>query len=149
MSEKILIIDNDPDMLMLLSLLIREMTPHETVATNNPLEAIEMIEKGGFSLVITEMKMPVMDGIELLEAVRSIDEDIQVIIISINGTTESAIEAMHKGVFDYIAKPFRKEQILYAIDNALKLVKLTRKNRELKECLEKVKGERISLTTVH
>lgn len=149
MSEKILIIDNDPDMVTLLSMLIREKTPYKTEATNNPLEAIEMVKKNGFSVVIAEMKMPVLDGIELLEAVKLIDEDIPVIIISAYGTVESALEAMHKGAFDYMTKPFRKEQILYAIDNALKLVKLTRKNRELKECLEKVKGERISLTTVH
>lgn len=149
MSEKILIIDKDPDMVTLLSMLIREKTPYKTEATNNPLEAIEMVKKDGFSVVIAEMKMPVLDGLELLEAVKLIDEDIPVIIISAYGTVESALEAMHKGAFDYMTKPFREEQILYAIDNALKLGKLTRKNRELKECLEEVKGERISLTTIH
>ncbi|MEK6581157.1 MAG: response regulator, partial [Nitrospirota bacterium] len=65
MSEKILIIDNDPDMVTLLSMLIREKTPYKTEATNNPLEAIEMVKKDWFSVVIAEMKMPVMDGIEI------------------------------------------------------------------------------------
>ncbi len=140
MSEKILIIDNDPDMAMLLSMLIREMTPYKTEVTNNPLEAIELIRKDGFSLVITEMKMPVMDGLEILDAVKHIAEDIPVIILSEYGSVESAIEAMHKGAFDYITKPFRKEQMLYAIDNALKLRSFQRENRMLKEQLTEVES---------
>ncbi len=140
MSEKILIIDNDPDMAMLLSMLIREMTPYKTEVTNNPLEAIELIRKDGFSLVITEMKMPVMDGLEILDAVKHIAEDIPVIILSEYSSVESAIEAMHKGAFDYITKPFRKEQMLYAIDNALKLRSFQRENRMLKEQLTEVES---------
>lgn len=135
MSEKILIIDNDPDMVTLLSMLIREKTPYKTEVTNNPLEAIEMVKKDGFSVVIAEMKMPVLDGLELLEAVKLIDEDIPVIIISSYGTVESAIEAMHKGASDYITKPFRKEQILYAIAKALKLKKLQKENIIMKKML--------------
>ncbi|MDP3110865.1 MAG: response regulator [Thermodesulfovibrionales bacterium] len=135
MSEKILIIDNDPDMVTLLSMLIREKTPYKTEATNNPLEAIEMVKKDGFSVVIAEMKMPVMDGIEILEAVKHIAEDIPVIILSAYGTVESALEAMHKGAFDYMTKPFRKEQILFAIENALDSVRLKKENGRLKEQL--------------
>ncbi|KAF0144850.1 MAG: FrgC [Nitrospirae bacterium] len=140
MSEKILIIDNDPDMVTLLSMLIREKTPYETEVTNNPLEAIEMVKQDGFSVVIAEMKMPVMDGIEILEAVKHIAEDIPVIILSAYGDVESALEAMHKGAFDYLAKPFRKEQILFAIENALDSVRLKKENGRLKKQL---------LTTVH
>ncbi|MEK7331821.1 MAG: response regulator [Nitrospirota bacterium] len=140
MSEKILIINNDPDMVTLLSMLIREKTPYKTEATNNPLEAIEMVKEDGFSVVIAEMKMPVMDGIEILEAVKHIAEDIPVIILSAYGDVESALEAMHKGAFDYLTKPFRKEQILFAIENALDSVRLKKENGRLKEQL---------LTTVH
>ena len=132
MSEKILIIDNDPDMVTLLSMLIREKTPYKTEATNNPLEAIEMVKEDGFSVVIAEMKMPVMDGIEILEAVKHIAEDIPVIILSAYGDVESALEAMHKGAFDYLTKPFRKEQILFAIENALDSVRLKKKTGGLK-----------------
>lgn len=140
MSEKILIINNDPDMVTLLSMLIREKTPYKTEVTNNPMEAIEMVKQDGFSVVIAEMKMPVMDGIEILEAVKHIAEDIPVIILSAYGDVESALEAMHKGAFDYLAKPFRKEQILFAIENALDSVRLKKENGRLKEQL---------LTTVH
>ncbi len=67
MSEKILVINNDPDMVTLLSMLIREKTPYKTEVTNNPLEAIEMVKKDGFSVVIAEMKMPVLDGIQVID----------------------------------------------------------------------------------
>lgn len=138
MSEKLLIVDKDPDMAMLLSMLIKEITPYKTEATNNPLEALELVKQNGFALIITEMKMPVLDGIELLDAVKRIDEDIPVIIISENGGVEYALEAMNKGAFDYIAKPFRKEQMLYAIDNALKLRRFKRENRILRKKLEEL-----------
>ncbi len=133
MSEKLLIVDKEPDMLQLLSMLIRENTPYEPVTTNNPLEALELIKKGGFALVIAEMKMPVLDGIQLLEEVKRIEPDMPVIITATYGTVESALEAMRKGAFDYITKPFRKEQILFSIDKALKFVKLNKENKTLRE----------------
>lgn len=140
MSKKILIIDNNPEMVMLLNMLISEMTPYTTEVTNNPLEAVEMVKKGYFSVVITEMKMPALDGIELLEAIKKIDEDIPVIILSAYGAVESALEAMHKGASDYITKPFRKEQMLYAIDKALKFKKLQKENKILKKQLYNPEG---------
>jgi DNA-binding NtrC family response regulator len=141
MPEKILAVDDEPDMLKLLSMIIRDKTPYEIVTTNNPLEAVELAKQGGFDLVIADLKMPGLDGVELLEGIKSIDEDIPVIIITAYGTIESATEAMHKGAFDFITKPFRKEQILYAIDKALKWLRLQRENKMLKEQLKKVNSE--------
>jgi DNA-binding NtrC family response regulator len=136
MPEKILIVDDEPDMLKLLGMIIREKTPYEPTLTNNPLEALEWAKKGGFDLVIADLKMPGLDGIELLNAIRKVDEDIPVIIITAYGTVESAAEAMEKGGFDFITKPFRKEHILFTIDRALKWLKLQRENRILKEQLK-------------
>lgn len=144
MSEKILIVDNEPDMLLLLSMLIRENTSYETMTTNNPLEALELIKKGGFSLVITEMKMPVLDGILLLDAIKRIEQDMPVIIMAKYGTVESALEAMRKGAFDFITKPFRKEQILFSIDKALKLTKLNKENKTLREWLKMADKKNLS-----
>lgn len=141
MPEKLLIVDDEPDMLKLLSMIIREKTPYETVTTNNPLEALDFAKKGGFDLIIADLKMPGLDGMELLEAVKRIDEDIPVIIITAYGTIESAMETMQKGGFDFITKPFKKEQILYTIDKALKWVTLQKENKMLKEQLKKVKSE--------
>jgi len=136
MAEKILIVDDEPDMLKLLNMIIKEKTPYETLTTNNPLEALELSKQGGFDLVIADLKMPGLDGMELLEAIKRTDADMPVIIITAYGTVESAVESMQKGGFDFITKPFRKEQILYTIDKALKMVKLNKENKMLKEQLK-------------
>lgn len=136
MPERLLIVDDEPDMLRLLSMIIREKTDYEPVTTNNPVEAMEMAKKGGFDLVIADLKMPGLDGVELLEGIKSIDEDIPVIIITAYGTIESATETMHKGAFDFITKPFRKEQILFTIEKAFKWLRLQRENKMLRERLK-------------
>ena len=137
MAEKILIVDDEPDMLKLLSMILREKTPYEIITTNNPIEARELAKQGGFDLVISDLKMPGLDGMEIIDAVKKVDEDIPVIIITAFASVESASEAIQKGGFDFITKPFRKEQILFTIDKALKLLKVQRENKILKEQLKK------------
>ncbi|HSW62348.1 MAG TPA: response regulator [Dissulfurispiraceae bacterium] len=137
MSERILIVDDEPDMLVLLSMIIKSRTSYEVITTNNPIEAIEWIKRGDYDLVLTDLKMPGADGIEILKTIRKYDEDIPVIIITAYGTIESATEAMSKDAFDFITKPFRKEQILFTIDKALKWLRIVRENKMLKEKLEK------------
>lgn len=139
MAEKILIVDDEPDMLKLLSMILKDKTPYEVATTNNPLEALEMAKKGGFDLVISDLKMPGLDGIDLIGAIKQVDEDIPIIIITAYGTVESASEAMQKGGFDFITKPFRKEQILFTIDKAIKWLKVQKENKMLKEQLKKEK----------
>jgi DNA-binding NtrC family response regulator len=73
---------------------------------------------------------------ELLDAIKRVDEDIPLIIITAYGTVEAAAEAMQKGGFDFITKPFRKEHILFTIDKAMKWLKLERENRMLREQLK-------------
>lgn len=137
MSERILIVDDEPDMLVLLSMIIKSRTPYEVITTSNPVEAIEWIKRGGYDLVITDLKMPGVDGMEILKTIRKYDEDIPVIIITAYGTIESAAEAMSKDAFDFITKPFRKEQILFTIDKAFKWLRTVRENKMLKGKLEK------------
>jgi DNA-binding NtrC family response regulator len=136
MPEKLLIVDDEPDMLKLLSMIIREKTSYEAVTTNNPHEALELAGKGGFALVISDLKMPGLDGIELLEAIRRVDQDIPVVFITAYGSVESAIETMQKGGFDFITKPFKKEQILFTIEKAIKFTALQKENRMLREKLK-------------
>lgn len=140
MPEKLLIVDDEPDMLKLLSMIIREKTPYEVTTTNNPLEALDFVKKGGFDIVIADLKMPGLDGIELLDAVKRVDQDIPVVIITAYGTVESAAETIEKGGFDFITKPFRKEQILMTIDKALKWLRLQRENKMLRDQLKSKGG---------
>jgi DNA-binding NtrC family response regulator len=135
MAEKILIVDDEPDMLKLLTMILREKTSYAVTTTNNPLEAIDLAKKEGFDLVISDLKMPGLDGIELIDALKQIDEDMPIIIMTAYGTVESATEAIQKGGFDFITKPFRKEQILFTIDKAFKWLKVQRENRKLREQL--------------
>ncbi len=132
---RILAVDDELDMLALLKMIIEGYSNHEVVTTNNPLEAAELLQKEQFDLVLTDLKMPGMDGMELLELARRHDEDALVMMITAFGSLESAEEALAKGAFDYISKPFRKEQILLAIDKAMRWREMALQNKELKRRL--------------
>lgn len=89
-------------------------------------------------LVISDLKTPGLDGIDTIKkAVKDVDEDTPAIIVTAYGTVESASESMQKDGFDFITKPFRKEQILFTIDKALKWLKAQKENRMLREQLKK------------
>jgi DNA-binding NtrC family response regulator len=136
---RILAVDDELDMLALLKMIVEGYSDHQVVATNNPLEAAGFLEKETFDLVLTDLKMPGMDGLELLALARRRDEDALVLVITAYGSLELAEEAMAKGAIDYITKPFRKEQILLAIDKAMRWREMQRQNRELKRRLEGAK----------
>ncbi|OHE59927.1 MAG: histidine kinase [Thermodesulfovibrio sp. RBG_19FT_COMBO_42_12] len=130
---QILIVDDEVDMLALLAMIITEKTNHRATTTNNPLEVPKLIKEGAFDLLIADLKMPGMDGIELIDEVRKIDKFIPILIITAYGSIESAEEAIHKGAYDYITKPFRKEQILIAINRALEWKEMKREIDSLKK----------------
>ena len=129
---QILIVDEEVDMLALLAMIITEKTNHSATTTNNPLEVPKLIKEGAFDLLIADLKMPGMGGIELSDEVRKIDKSIPILIITAYGSVESAEEAIHKGAYDYITKPFRKEQILISINRALEWKKMKREIDYLK-----------------
>ncbi|MFZ5453535.1 MAG: response regulator [Thermodesulfobacteriota bacterium] len=137
---RILTVDDELDMLALLKMIIEGYSEHQVTATNNPIEAVELLDKEPFDLVITDLKMPGMDGMELLAAARKKDEDALVMVITAYGSLESAEEAMAQGAYDFITKPFRKEQILLAIDKAMRWREMVRQNKELKQRLESEKS---------
>lgn len=139
MAEKIMIVDDEIDMLELLELIITDRTDYAVVTTNTPLEVPELLKKDSFDLLITDLRMPDIDGIELIEMVKQIDDQIPFIIITAYGTIESAVEAMRKGAFDYITKPFRQEQILLTIEKVMKWRRLQKENVALKAELERIK----------
>ncbi|AEB09616.1 sigma-54-dependent transcriptional regulator [Desulfobacca acetoxidans] len=136
MSAKILLVDDEPDMLDMLEMIITDKTPHQVTTTNNPLELTELLTRDTFDLVITDLKMPSMDGIEVIKAVKQHDPDTPVVMITAFGTIESAEEAVRQGAYDFITKPFRKEQILVAISRALEWRGMIKENRELKRMMQ-------------
>ena len=119
MADRLLIVDDELDMLLLLKMILTEKTAYEVVTTPNPLEVEQLFREKPFQLVITDLSMPGMDGIELIGVIKKLDPLVPVIIITAYGSIESAIESTKKGAFDFITKPFRKEQIILTIEKAL------------------------------
>ena len=119
MPQKILAVDDQPHMLVLLERIVREQTKYEFTSTNNPLEIPGLLEHNTYDVIITDLKMPGMDGLDILEYVNENKRHEKVIIITAFGELETAIRAMTGGAFDYITKPFRKEQILHTLDRAM------------------------------
>lgn len=137
MPERILVIDDELDMLMLLRMIIEDNTDYEVEATNNPSEALKMVMENDYDLVVSDLKMPGMDGLELFDEVKGMKPDLPLIIITAYGSLETADEAMKMGVADFITKPFRKDSILFTINRVLELARVRRENIELKKKLEK------------
>jgi len=139
MKSRILVVDDEKDMLALLRRIITEKTEHDVIVEHNPFKAIELIVGEPFNVIITDLKMPKMDGIALLDEARKIQPSAAVIIMTAYATIETAVEATRKGAFDYITKPFRKERILLIIRRALDWQALRRENLALRQSLAQQK----------
>ncbi|MBI5325096.1 MAG: response regulator [Ignavibacteriae bacterium] len=120
MKQNILAVDDEPDLLRLLERIIKEKTPYQITVTNNSLEVPMMLEQNEYDIIITDLKMPGMDGLDILKYVKDHKRFEQVIIITAFGSLETAMEALSQGVYDYITKPFKKEQIIFTVDRAMK-----------------------------
>ena len=138
MSERILVIDDEPDMLVLLRMIIEDNTDYAVQTTNNPSEALRMFTEENYDLVITDLKMPGMDGLEVFDELVALRSDIPVIIITAYGSPDVADEALKKGVSDFITKPFRKDTIIFTVNRVLELARLKKENLELKRRLEEM-----------
>lgn len=119
MSDRILVVDDEPNMLRLLKTILMDKTGYEVDTTNNPLEVRKLLEERPYDLVISDLKMPLVDGMDLIEIIKNLDSRLPIIIITAYGTMETAEEAVQKGAYDFITKPFRKETILITIKRAL------------------------------
>ena len=133
---RILAVDDELDMLTLIKMIVEGYSKHQVTTTNTPMEVAELLSKEQFDLIITDLKMPGMDGMELLDLAKKYDKDVLVLMVTAFGSLESAEEAVRKGAFDYISKPFRKEQLLLAIDKAMRWREMALQNKELKKQLE-------------
>jgi DNA-binding NtrC family response regulator len=119
MAGKILVVDDELDILELLEMIIAERTSHQVVTTNNPLEVSALLKEQTIDLLITDLRMPAMGGIELIREVKKSYPDMPVIVITAYGSSQSAEESIAEGAYDYITKPFRKDQIIITINRAM------------------------------
>ena len=120
---KILIVDDDPLVLESTSSLIR-MWGYETVACRSAEEAMEEYIKGGICLVLSDIKMPGISGVELLGMISDINPDIPVILMTAYAELTIAIDAIRKGAFDFIIKPFNPESLQIAVKKGIRFRQL-------------------------
>ncbi len=136
MQQSLLIVDDELHMLRLLERILGERTPHEIVCTANSLEVPEILEGRSFDLIIADLKMPGLDGLDILNWLREHDRDEELIMITAFGSMESTMNALALGAFDYITKPFKKEQILYSVERAMRWQRVRRSSESYRELLE-------------
>lgn len=116
--------------------ILGEILSHEgfdVTTQTHPETALALAQTQSFDLVISDLKMPQMDGVELLQRLRKIHPDLSVIIMTAYGTIQTAVKAMREGAYDYVTKPFSKEELLITVQRAIKNLEILRENVYLKE----------------
>lgn len=127
---KILVADDDEIARDVISALLSREGYH-VVAAHDGLEAIKVLRRDEMSLVVTDLRMPGADGIEVLKyAVRS-NPDVAVVILTAYGTLDTTLEAIKEGAYYYLTKPFKGQEIMLVADRAYQMSLLVRDNREL------------------
>ena len=132
--ETILIVDDEKNYPLILSAILED-EGYETLTANSGREALEKLRNSDVDLVLTDMKMPSMDGIELLEKIKRIDSELPVIMMTAYGTVEKAVEAMQKGAYNYILKPFDNDSLVLYVNKAVSLYRVIKENRRLRDAV--------------
>ena len=133
--SRILVIDDEAAIRESLRMTL-EYEGYEVLLAPTGQDGITSAERDAPDLVLLDVKMPGMDGLEVLERLRLINETLPVIVVSGHGTISTAVEATKKGAFDFIEKPFASERVLVALRNALDQRRLRDENRTLKRAVE-------------
>ncbi len=130
----VLVVDDEVKMQRILEIMLRDMQL-DVVRADHGKAALDVVAREAVDLIITDMRMPVMDGIELVKALHDAGQTTPVIVITAHGTIESAVTAMKFGAVDYIMRPFEVETVELAVKRALSLGQIRRENRFLRETL--------------
>jgi two-component system, NtrC family, response regulator len=133
--ETILIVDDEKNYLLVLSAVLEEEGYEVLTALSGP-EALEIQKSSDLDLILTDMKMPLMDGIELLEQIKTGDPDLPVIMMTAHGSVDKAVEAMQKGAYSYILKPFDNERLIIYAKKAISGYQVVKENRRLRSAVE-------------
>lgn len=129
--EKILVVDDEQSLREVLSIMLKR-TGYAVTSVADGEEAIELLNKDIFDLVITDLRMPKIDGMEVLKAAKSASPETVVLIITGFASADSGVEAMKQGAYDYLTKPFQVDEVQMIIRNALEKRRLTTENILLK-----------------
>src|SRR6266702_1712190 len=132
MQTRILIVDDELSMRDFLAILL-EREGYQTERAASAEAALNMLDSAGYDLIISDVSMPGLDGLALLQKVKMISPEIAVLLVTAFTTAEQAVEAMKLGAYDYIAKPFKVEEIKVLVRNALEKRDLKKENLRLKQ----------------
>src|SRR5262245_39754430 len=132
---KVLVIDNDPAHAEAMADSLRSIGFECIVATTGP-EGAALLDVGSYEIVITDLKMPEVGGLEILAKCKEVQPDAEVVLVTGHGTIESAVEAMQRGAFNYLLKPLDLKQLRAVVENAARSQYLRRANAELQRRLD-------------
>ncbi len=139
-NTKLLIIDDERVALKNLEHVMKK-EGYEVVATQSGPNALKLLGEQSFDVVLTDLRMEKVDGMQILRRCRELHPDTEVVMITGYATLESAVDAMKHGAFYYIAKPFKLDEVRKVAKEAAEKVRLKKENRELREQLEKYRGK--------
>jgi two-component system response regulator HydG len=135
-AHRVLIVDDDPSNHAALDrILSRE--GYAVLHASSGREAMELFRENDVDLVLTDLKMPGMTGLDLLKAIRTVREDVEVVVMTAYGTVETAVEAMKDGAYDFVTKPLSRLELVTCLRKALERRSLHRENASLKAELER------------
>jgi len=137
MHPTLLIIDDEPELLESLSRLFKKEGYDYLTATSGE-EGLDIIRAHNPSLVLTDLMMPGMSGIELMKAARTIGFDADFILMTAYGTVETAVEAMKEGAYDFITKPYKKATLIRTVERALEKQSLVAENKRLRNEIDRL-----------
>lgn len=138
-NARIMVIDDEESMCRFMQIMLQK-EGYDVTSTVSSKEALEEMKDKDYDLVIADLMMPEMNGLELLSRAKSIHPDINFIVMTAYASVDSAIEALKKGAFDYITKPFKVDEIKIAIKKSLTQKRITEENVNLKRQLKKEYG---------
>ncbi|HBC47487.1 MAG TPA: DNA-binding response regulator [candidate division Zixibacteria bacterium] len=128
---RILIVEDDESQRRIIEYNLKQKA-YETTAVDSAEKALEVLHKASFHLLISDMKLPGKSGIELLQEAKKLYPGLPLVFITAFGTIEKAVEAMKLGAFDYITKPFDRDEFLLTIEKALEFQRLKEENQKLR-----------------
>lgn len=134
MGESIAIVDDEKRMVQILKMILRK-EGYVVSGFTDPEAFAQTLETQSYDLILTDLRMPKIGGVELLERIKGAQPDTPVILITAHGSIQTAIEAIKIGAFDYVEKPFDNDALKILIQKALKITRLARENRQLRAAL--------------
>ena len=136
----LLVVDDDPSNLDTLRVVF-ERESYKVLTARSGREALDHIRTGGVDVVLTDLMMPGISGLELLKGVKTIDPLVEVVLMTAYGSVERAVEAMKQGAYDFVTKPFKRIQIVKSVRRAMEKQSLLQENRTLREQIRSLRGQ--------